>query len=128
MQLWWWGLLWIMYCKKSLLRMCMSPVWCWWTKYYKSIGWRWVLQWWDQQSQLQLWWWWLLWTLPEHRVLFWMYLSPRKFMLVHINIYNQTINILKWYFDKSGLIRTTKILVQILPVFFFNQVLLIWHI
>ena len=50
MQLWWRGLLWIMYCKKSLLRMCMSPAWCWWTKYYKSISWRWVLQWWDQQS------------------------------------------------------------------------------
>ena len=65
MQLWWWGLLRTMHCKRSMYTMYMSPVWCWWTQYCKFISWRWVLQWWDQQSALQLWWWWMLWYLHQ---------------------------------------------------------------
>ena len=78
MQLWWWGLLWTVHCKISMFTMYMSPVWCYWTQYYKSISRRWVLQWWDQQSWLQLWWWWLLWSLHQQWILFGVSMPPGK--------------------------------------------------
>ena len=78
MQLWRWGLLRTLYCKGSMFRMYMSPVWSWWTQYYKCVSWRWVLQWWDQQSRLQLWWWWLLWSLHQQQILFKVSMPPRK--------------------------------------------------
>ena len=78
MQFWQWGLLWTLYCEKSMFTLYMSLVWCWWTQHSKPISWRWILQWRDQQSWLQLWWWWLLWSLHQQWILFGVSMPPRK--------------------------------------------------
>ena len=78
MQFWWRGLLRTVHCKRSMFTMYMSPVWSWWAQYYKCVSGRWVLQWWDQQSQLQLWWGWLLWSLHKQRILFRVSMPPRR--------------------------------------------------